>query len=491
MFFEKRILFKIIGVIFSILAVALIPSVAVNIYYNENISSAFLLPMLLSTMIASVLLYFGKKLKGRLKSRYAYGYIMLAFVICVCIGAIPYFVTNGTSTVIDGIFESVAGFTTTNASLSLDRFQLKSIVFWKASCHWLGGVGILLFVISIIPSLPVLGERLITSEASGPIANKATSNIREAAKKILLIYIAFTIACFALLVFSPTGFFDAAVLTLDTVSSSGSMLHADGILYYKSFYVELVISIFSILATINFLLYISILNKKHKKILRSTELKVYLIIIILLASIVVAASLYLSKTISTVGLAFREGFFQVVSFASTSGHVASDYRAWPSLAIVILALLLFVGGCGVSTSGSMKVIRIILMAKMILRGFYKRVHPRAIKTITLGDLVVSSPIVTASTAFIFLYLATFMVSAFILSFQNLDMETTLSSAASLLSTTGNAFGEVGASGNFACFTNPFLRLYMSILMILGRFEILLVLLIFLPGFWNPNRRKND
>ncbi|MEG0379101.1 MAG: potassium transporter TrkG, partial [Eubacterium sp.] len=233
--------------------------------------------------------------------------------------------------------------------------------------------------------------------------------------------------------------FEALVNTLGSISTAGLFLHPEGIGYYDSIYVELIISLFTLLASVNFILYIHLLRRNFADIQKNIELRVFFGILAI-ATILVSCGLYIYGGYHSLSLAFRHGFFQVTSFITTSGFAITDYTLWPSICKSILFTLLFVGGCAASTSGGPKIIRLMIMFKLVVRGFFKRLHPRAVSSINVGETVISAPMVSSIATFIALYALTFLFSALVLSLQNLSLESTLSTAAALMSTTGAAFG---------------------------------------------------
>lgn len=242
------------------------------------------------------------------------------------------------------------------------------------------------------------------------------------------------------------------------------------------------------MSSINYLMYIYILKGDMSHLKKNVELKVFLSIIAA-SSLVMALSLRSAGTYDSFAEALRHSVFQAASTATTSGYILDSYAAWPAFCQALLFILLLIGGCAASTCGSIKVIRIVIMIKLIMRGFVKRLHPHAVRAVKVGDSTISANMVSSVTAFIFLYAVVFIFSSLILAFQNLDMETTLGSVAALMSNTGTGFGDV-SGGNFSMYSAP-LKIYMSLLMMTGRLELFAVLLLFIPSFWNPNRSRNQ
>ncbi len=484
--FNIKALAKILSIIFLINGIALFIPVIFAIIYRDVNPLAFAIPAIISLLFFAVIYFYSKNNTSILRIREAYLSVILCWIIWSIFGAIPYYVTGASETFVDAYFEAVSGYTTTGATLLTEWELPQSLMFWRALTHWLGGMGILIFIISVLPSFGVGSQRVAAAEAPGPGFNKTSAKMGDLARTLYLIYFLFTFIVFILFMIGPMGVYDSLINAMGCVSTSGLFLHPEGISYYNSWYVEVVASIFTILAATNFVLYIHLVQRNFNDIKRNIEIKVF-ILIILISGIIVSLSLYFTNTYSTLSESFRYGFFQSISFITTTGYTLEDYTTWPVSATAILFISLFIGGCAASTSGSVKVIRIIIVFKLIARGFYKRLHPRAVRSIKIGGKNITSSMASSISAFILLYFTTFILGSLVLSLQNLDMETTLSATASLMSSTGISFGEIGGTGNYSIFTSDFLRIFMTFLMIAGRLELYTVFLLFMPSFWNPDK----
>lgn len=424
---------------------------------------------------------------NRAKFRAREGYIVVAscWVVASLVGAFPYWLSGFTDSFIDALFESVSGFTTTGCTAVHDAFLSKSLLLWKAISHWLGGMGILVFVISILPALGINGQVIVRAEAPGPVLEKMAVRMSDSAKILYITYLSLTLLEFVLLL--PSGkmsAYDAIVNAMGSISTGGLLVHPDGIAFYDSVYVEVVISIFCILASLNFILYHYLVTGKFAYFFRDIELRAYLVIIA--ASILICTAGLMSASDDSFGAALRDSFFQVISMATTAGYTRSPYLVWPAVCQMVLITLMFIGGCAASTSGSIKVIRILVMLKLIWRGCVRRVHPRSIVAVKLGKNAVSAPVVSQITVFILTYMMLFLISSFILSLQGLDMETTITATLAMLSNTGAGFGETASIGNFSIF-HPALKLYLSALMIVGRLELFTIIILFTRNFWGRDR----
>lgn len=426
-----------------------------------------------------------KQGKVRLRTREGYIVVAACWMLASITGAFPYYLSGFADNFVDALFESTSGFTTTGCTAVADGTLSPALMLWKAISHWLGGMGILIFIISILPALGINGQLIARAEAPGPVLEKVTVRMSDSAKILYLTYISFTLIEFLLLSASrKMPVFDALITTLGSISTGGLVVHPEGIAFYNSVYVEIVISVFCILASFNFVLYHYLVTGKSSYFTKDIELRAYIIIIV--GALVICTIGMTAAGSGSFASNLRGSFFQVISMATTSGYVHSAYSVWPSVCQITLIILMFIGGCAASTSGSIKVVRVLVMLKLIWRGGVKRIHPRSVVAVKLGRNAVSAPVVSAITMFMLTYMFIFIVSAFILSFQGLDMETTLTTALAMLSNTGAAFGETAVTGNFSMF-HPVLKLFLSGLMIIGRLELFPIIVLFTRNFWGKDR----
>lgn len=482
-----HLIVRILGIITLIAGISMLPALLCAYLYQEpdtfrslSISSAG------SILIGGGISLFVRPAQSRFRTREGYLVVALCWFVASFVGTFPYYLSDFTGSFINAFFESTAGFTTTGCTVITAEAMPKALLMWKAISHWLGGMGILVFVISILPALGINGQLIARAEAPGPVFEKMAVRMSDSAKILYVTYFSLTALEFVLLCFCSTMTpFDALINTLGSISTGGLFAHADGVAYYNSVYAELVISIFTILASVNFILYHYAVTRKWEYVLRDIELRAFFLMIAA-ATLLCSLVLYISGEGISFPQALRASFFQVVSVSTTSGYSSADYTLWPVFCQMILFTLMFVGGCAASTSGSIKVIRIQVFFKLIQRGFYKRIHPRSVIAVKLGGKAVPAPVVSAISVFILMYMAMFLFSCLVLSLQDLDLETTISTAAAMLSNTGIAFGEVGAAGNYDVYCGA-LKLYLSLLMIIGRLELFTIIILFTRSFWGRDR----
>src|SRR5665647_1696333 len=477
------IIIKMTGLISLILGISMLPSLIVSFLYDApSVSFAFGLSSIPLVVIGFLILFLTKNISKSFKVRDGYFAVTFCWIAASLLGAFPYYLSGTVASFGDAIFESTAAFTTTNCSVISNLDLPLSIVLWKAVTHWIGGLGIIIFAISILPALGTNSLKLGSPEADSPNLNKVKTKISGSSKTLYLIYLGLTLLEFILLLFGKMGVFEAIINTLGSVSTSGISTSISSISSYDSFYIESVITVFTFLASINFMLFFFAFNGKWKTVLIDTELRAF-ILIIFISFVIVSTTLFTSGTYSTLHEAMRVGIFQTVSFSTTSGYFIADYTLWPTFTQSILFTLMIIGGCAASTCGSFKIIRFVVLLKLVLRGFRKRLHPKSVVAVRLGKSVVSAETVSSITVFAMLYLLIYLFTSLVLSLDNLDMTTTLTASAGILSNTGIAFGELGPTADFSIFSPP-IRLFISFMLIVGRLELLTVLLLFTPYFWN-------
>ncbi|MBQ0078997.1 MAG: hypothetical protein KBS66_03765 [Eubacterium sp.] len=481
-----RAIIKILGAIIFIVGIAMIiPWVYAELTHNSFDAAAFRKSAPPSIIVGAFLMFHFKSTDAKFRTRDGYFVVALCWIVASFIGAFPYYFSTFTSSFVDAFFESASGFTTTGCTAVANGVLSNSLLLWKALSHWLGGMGILIFVLSILPALGVNGQFIARAEAPGIVFEKMAVRLSDSTRVLYTTYIALTVAEYIFLVVSPkVGWFDALVNSMGSISTGGLLVHPEGVSYYDSFYIEIVISIFCILASINFMLYNHIRSGHIRNVLKDVELRAFLIIIA--GGIIISTLVLIQYSNESLYDAFRDSFFQIISMATTTGYVRSPYTIWPVTCQMILLMLMFIGGCGGSTSGSIKVIRIVVMLKLIVRGSYKRIHPRSVVPIRVGEQVIPAPVVSGISGFIMTYLAIFLASSIILGIQGLDMETTMGTALAMLSNTGAAFGVSTAAGCFAVYS-PGLKLFLCLLMFIGRLEIFTMLVMFTRQFWGKSR----
>jgi trk system potassium uptake protein TrkH len=361
----------------------------------------------------------------------------------------------------------------------------KSLLFWRSLSVWLGGMGILVFAISILPALGIGTMNLASAEAPGPTVEKIRSRMSDNAKILYRIYITLTFIEFVLLVAGPMDPFEAVIHAFGSMGNCGISTENAGIAGFNSLYVEIVLAVFCILASLNFISYQLLIQKRLKDFFRDFEIRTFFIIlgVSMLLTIIV---LWAKGVYGGLGETIRYGFFQVVSFVTTAGYSTADYNVWPEFCKWLLFLTIIIGGCSASTAGGIKVMRFGVMLMLIRRNIYKRLHPNAVVAVKLGGKPIAADKVSNITVFLMLYFIVFFLSCMLLSLDGNDAITTASASMASLSNAGLVFGNIGFKETMVMFSAGG-RLYLAFLMIVGRLELFTILLLLTPTFWRPNR----
>ncbi|MEG0291188.1 MAG: potassium transporter TrkG [Anaerovoracaceae bacterium] len=484
---NSRAVIKILGTVLLVIGFSMILPIFVGIIYKEIVSvQAFSIVVLPSILVGLLITKLVRPAKKQLKIRDGVFIVSLSWLIATTIGSLPFVFSGAIPNPIDAFFETCSGFSTTGASILSDIEALpKSILFWRAFTHWLGGMGILVFAVALLPALGISGQLIIRAETPGPSLSKITPKISDSARRLYILYIAFTIAETILLMLGGLNFYDALTHSFSTVGTGGFSNYNNSVAHFDSPYVDYVITIFMLLSGINFNLYFILFKDNIRAFFKDGELKLYLIIVISSISLL-TISLLFNKDFDTIGEAFRYASFQQASIMTTTGFATYDYNLWPTFCQVILFTLFFVGGCSSSTGGGIKVIRVLILGKLIKRSIAIRIHPTAVVKVKINNTVLPRAVVANVSNFVFLYVALVFLTGFVLSFDGHSIISNITAAASCLGNIGPGFAEIGPTENYSLFSNTS-KLFLSFVMIAGRLELFTLLMLFAPKFWNPNK----
>lgn len=488
MTYNFRVILRTLSVVLLFEGVAMLIPMAYGVYLKEDgPASSLFFTSICCIAIGSFIYRHLKYYTLRIKTRESFFVAFLCWFIVCMTGTLPYLMAQCGYSFTDSLFESVSGWTTTGAWVIDINEMPRSLILWKAISNWLGGMGLLLLTISLFPVLGVQGQKMAAAEVPGPEFEKMSARISDTARISYRIYIIMTIAEICLLLPSGLDPFEAIINTMSTISTAGLLnLHNDVVANFTP-YVKTIFSVFSILGSINFMMYFYGYRRRWDKIWKNVEVRTYLGLLFF-GALIIGFFLYFGGHYDTFFGAWGDSLAQAIAFGATSGYEIADINLWPTTCKVILIILLFIGGCGNSTSGSIKVIRFIIYFKIIHRGIYKRIHPRAVKPIMVQGKPVSAAIASSVTVFMMLYFAVFIFSALVFSLENLDMETTLSTALACITNNGTGFGSI-AGGNFSILS-CFGKLYSAILMLAGRLEIYAIIILFSRSFWNSDRARS-
>jgi trk system potassium uptake protein TrkH len=453
-------------------------------YYGETIEFySFLGTIFLIWIFAAFYIFFTRKAPNRnLSSRDGFFFVTSSWVLAAGFGAIPVFISGAIPSYTDAYFEIMSGFTTTGASILTNIESLpKSILFWRSLTHWLGGMGIVVLVVALIPLLGVGGTKLVGAESPGPSVDKFTPKIRNNALILWLIYLGLSVIETILLMIGGMDLFDAATHTFGTMATGGFSPKAASVGYYNSAFIDAVITIFMVLAGCNFALYYKAMRGKIADVIKDGEFKVY-IGIFLVVSVVISGNLFFRGTYDNPGTAFRYSSFQAASIITTTGYATADFEIWPNFSKVLLFFLMFIGGCSGSTGGGIKVIRIVTMAKVAVNNIKYMLHPRGVFNLKVGQNTIRKEVIYTISGFFALYIFSILVTTVIVSTGGADIETSLTTALATVGNIGPGFGEIGPTENYFFFPG-YIKWFLSLAMMAGRLELFTVFALLTPQFW--------
>lgn len=405
--------------------------------------------------------------------------VALSWVLLGMTGAIPFVLTGEIPFYIDALFETVSGFTTTGATILTDVESLsKASLLWRSTTHWVGGMGVLVFVLAIIPLVGGHSIYLLRAESPGPSVNKFGPHMKDTAITLYKIYIAMTLLQIVLLLVGRVPFFDALNIAMSTAGTGGFGLYNNSIAGY-SVYVQVVVAIFMLLFGVNFNLYYALLYRRAKDVFKSEELRVYLG---LAAFATITIAVNIMRQAGSVGEALNLAFFQVTSIMSTTGFSTTDFNLWPDYSRTLLVLLTIIGACAGSTAGGIKISRLILLFKNARRELRFMNHPRSVEVIHFEGKRVQHEVSRSVNAFLIVYLMIFAFSMLLLSADHFDFVTNFTATATTLGNVGPGLNVVGPLGNFSGF-QPISKLMLIFDMLAGRLELFPMLLLFAPSTW--------
>lgn len=475
-----RVVLKTLGKLLVCEALLMLPSLAAAAYYNGTDIRAFALSMVI-TGTAGIPLTFVKTGKKRMYARDGFAVVALGWILLSFFGALPFYFSNAIPSFVDCFFETSSGFTTTGASILTHIEDLpRGILFWRSFTHWVGGMGVIVLTLAILPSIGSGSVQMMKAESPGPSPGKIVPKVGETAKILYGIYIMITIVEIILLKIAGLPFFDAAIHTFGTVGTGGFSNMNSSVGSYNNIPVEIIITVFTFICGVNFSLYYQVLKGDLKAPFKDEEFRFYSGAIIL-SIILITINLY-GTVFSSLWESLRHSSFQVVTIISTTGYSSTNTEVWGMFSKVILFMLMFLGGCAGSTGGAIKNIRFLLLFKVMKRELLKIIHPKAVYSIRLGKRAVDEKTISEVLGFFFMYIMIFIGAVLIVSLDNLDWATTITSVAATLGNVGPGFGMVGTSGNYSALS-ALSKIVLSMCMLIGRLEIYPILLLSLPSFW--------
>ena len=471
---------RVLGSILVIESLLMTPSLLIAIRTGGIDKIPFLITIALTAAIG-LFLRRSNRGDGKIAAKEGLFIVAVGWLVISILGAIPLYLAESTPTYIDAFFEIVSGFTTTGATVIEDVEALPlGILFWRSLTHWIGGMGILVFTLALLPTLGIGGFQILKAESPGPVTSKIAPKIKDTAKILYITYISLTLLEVIFLKLGGMSLFESFTYTFATVGTGGFATKNASVGWYDNTYIYVVIGIFMLLSGVNFSIYYEIFRGRWRDAIKNEELRLYLSIIGL-AIFAITLNLYFSQ-IHGVLESLKQSFFQVISIITTTGFSTTDFDLWPSFSKLILFLLMFTGASAGSTGGGMKIIRILVVFKLIKRNILKIFHPRAMIPIKINKKIIASETVDSINSFLALYIMLFVVSTILISLEGVDMVSAASSVAATLGNIGPGFNFVGPSQTFFGYS-LIGKLYLSLLMLLGRLELFTIIALLVPKNW--------
>jgi trk system potassium uptake protein TrkH len=475
-------LLRTIAVLLIIVSAFMLFPLGFALYYGEfEFIRYFVYPMAGIAGVASIVLVATRRAAITLSHRDGFLLVTFSWLFSALVGCLPLYLSGAIPSFTDAFFETMSGFTTTGASILTEIESLpKSILFWRSLTHWLGGMGIVVLTIAILPLLGIGAYQMMRAEAPGPSLDKITPKITETARILWFIYMGLTVAETALLMIGGMSLFDALTHTFGTLATGGFSPKNRSVGHFDSGFIHVVVTVFMLLAGMNFILHYSLITGRLKKVIGNFEFRMYLGIF-LAATLVIAFTLN-GRTYGSFGLSLRYSAFQAASILTTTGFTTADYAAWPFFAQAVLFTLTFIGGCSGSTGGGIKVVRIAALFKQGIHEMKYMAHPRGVFSLRLGEGPLKKDIAYSISGFVFLYVFMLLVTTMVVASGGNDLLTSLSSALVTVGNIGPGYGKIGPTLNYA-FYPDYIKWFLSFAMMVGRLEVYTVLVLLTPRFW--------
>lgn len=460
-------------------ALLLLLPLVVSAIYGERCFWSFLMVIVLALLLGQAMMWVFKPTNRTIYAREGFIIVALSWLICSALGALPFVLSGAIPSYTDAFFETVSGFTTTGASILTNVEALShGLLFWRSFTHWIGGMGILVFIVALLPGVSDRSIHILKAEMPGPIMGKLVPRIKDTAKILYLIYIVMTLVQIILMCAGGMPLFDSVLYTFGTAGTGGFGIKADSVASYSP-YLQWVITIFMLLFSINFNLYFLMLRRRFKDAFSSSELWCFLGIVGVSVALI---TLNIRSMYPSIWETLRHGAFQVSSIISTTGFATTDFDLWPSLSKAILLVLMFIGACAGSTGGGLKVSRVIILFKSIKRELTRLLHPRSVGSVKFEGKVLDDGTLSNVRNYFAVYMFCFFILFLLVSFEPFSMETNFSAVAACFNNIGPGLAAVGPTLSYAEY-GVFSKWLLSFAMLLGRLEIFPLLLAFSPSSW--------
>lgn len=487
---KSEINFKLVSrVIANLLLVecgSLVFVVFISLIHRENDGKYFIYSALIALVLALLMKFYGRNAGTKAGKREGSLIVTLAWVLFSVIGALPFWLSNAIPSYTDAFFETISGFTTTGASILNNIEELTyGMLFWRALTHWLGGLGIVVISMAILPMLGINGAQLFVAETTGPTKDKFSPKINDTARILFLVYVLLTFVETILLMFGGMSLFYAVTHSFSTIATGGFSTKQSSIAFWQSSaYIQYVLAIFMMLSGANFAMFFFGYKRHFFKIKENEEFRYYIYIMVSASLIIMFSLIDFDKAVNfaVIERAWRDAFFTISSLMTTTGFSTVDYMTWKPLTWVVIAIVMLIGASAGSTAGGIKVVRIVIAFKASYYEFKRLIHPSAIIPIKYNHHVLHENILTRVLAFIFLYIIIVIIGIFILMVSGMGVGESIGGMITCISCVGPGFNTVGPAGNFAHIPE-FSKWFLSFVMLLGRLELYTVLIIFTPAFW--------
>lgn len=476
---NRRMVLYTVGTVIKLEALLMLLPTVCALIYKESCVKALLISIALSLAAGFALTLISRPGNKVIYAREGFITVALAWIALSAFGALPFYISGEIPSYIDAFFETASGFTTTGASILTDvEAMSRGLLFWRSFTHWVGGMGVLVFIMAIVPSISDRNIHLLRAEVPGPIVGKLVPRMKETTRILYIIYLALTALMFLLLLAGGMPVFDSIVHSIGTAGTGGFGIKADSIGSYSP-YIQWVIAIFMLIFGVNFNVYYLILLRKFKPVFKSGELWFY-IGVVALSTITITANV--SPMFGSLSESLRHSTFQVATVISTTGFSSVDFNQWPGLSKMVLFLLMFTGGCAGSTAGGFKVTRVLILLKNIKRELKKLLHPRSVNALKFEGKRLDENTVGSVGTYLSIYVFFLCGTILLLSFEPFDFETNVTAAVACFNNIGPGFGAVGPAASFAEYS-PFAKVILSFAMLFGRLEIYPLFIALSPSTW--------
>ena len=478
---NKRLVLRLLGAILLIEALAMAPSLAISLLYGDGDALALLSSMALLAALGFPAWRFAHPREQNLRAREGFLVVTLSWVLLSAFGALPFVISGLIPNYIDAFFEAVSGFTTTGATLMGNFDGLpRGVMFWRSFTHWIGGMGVLVLTLALLPQMTGRSSHLVRAESPGPSLSKIVPKMGDTAKILYLIYGVLTVIELAALIIAGMSPYDAAIHAMGTAGTGGFSNYGSSVGAFDSAVIDAIITFFMVLFGINFALFYRVLVGGWRDALRSEELRWYLA---LFAGSTLFVSLMILPQYGTFLNALRYGSFQVATIMSTTGYATADFNLWPQAVKALIVVLMFIGSCAGSTAGGIKVVRVGILCKLGCREVRRTFQPRKVQVVRFEGKGVEENRLTQVSVFFFVYVLLVLVGMFLVSLEGLyDLETNFTAVLTCISNVGPGLGHVGPVENFSGY-GPFAKVVLSLLMLAGRLELFPILVLFHPSAW--------